>query len=150
MIRQFVIIIIIFFCRMHCFLFKSVNKDFSQLSKRYFKTCLSIHYKLCDSLEELQTFLRPMFVSITMIWCPMFCYYIYYTVKEVEKRTLIILVDFIIFIFLVFIFILSIMIARVDVEAKKGLHWVYGKGIKSFSNKQTVFPVSYEKMIWFL
>ena len=65
MIRQF--IIIIFFCRMHCFLFKRVNKDFTQLSKKYFKTCLSIHYKLCESLEELQTFLRPMFVLITMI-----------------------------------------------------------------------------------
>ena len=135
-------VIIIFFCRMHCFLFKSVNKDFSQLSERHFQTCLSFHYKLCESLEDFQTFLRPMFVSITMTWCPMFCYTIYYSVKEVENKSLIILVDIIFFTFFILIFTLSIMIARVDVEAKKGLNSVYGTAIKSFNNKQAIFPVS--------
>ena len=125
MIRQF--IIIIFFCRMHCFLFKSVNKEFSQLSKSHLKNCLSFHYKLCKSMKELQTFLQPMFVSITMIWCPVFCYFIYYSIKEVENKSLIILVDILVFIFFVFILILSIIIARVDVEALIHIIIIYFK-----------------------
>ena len=66
--------------------------------------------------------------------------------EEVENKSLIILVDIVVFIFFVFILILSIMIARVDVEAKKGLHSVYGKAIKcqSFNNKQAIFS----GMIW--
>ena len=40
-LRQFVIII--FFCRMHCFLFKSCNKYFTQLSKKYRKRNLKTY-----------------------------------------------------------------------------------------------------------
>ena len=143
-IRQFVIII--FFCRMHCFLFKSCNKYFTQLSKSLhknnLKTCLSLHYKLCESVEELQTFLRPMFVWITSLWCPIFCYIIYYTInnKRAGYNTIIILADIIIFIFFLLIFCLLSMIAMIDVEAKKGIHSVYWCGLKI---KQASYPVKF-------
>ena len=127
-IRQFVIII--FFCRMHCFLFKTIDKHFNQLSekhrKRHLKSYLSFHYKLCESVEELQTFLRPMFVLITSIFCPLFCYILYYSLKnqEFENNILMILTDFSAIIFLTFIFVFSSIIAMIDIEAKKGLHSV--------------------------
>ena len=138
MFRQMVIII--FFCRMHCFLFKSCNKYFTQMSKKHLKTCLSFHYKLCESVEELQNFLRPMFVSITTMWCPIICYLIYYSVKdkEVENNFRIILVDIIMHIFLIFIIAFASMIAKIDVESKKGIHSVCKWGLK-ISNKQAIF-----------
>ena len=139
--------IIIFFCRMHCFLFKSVDKDFRQLSKNYrknrLKTCLSFHYKLCDSVEELQTFLRPMFVSITSLWCPIYCYILYFYMnnKNFENNLIAILTSLVAFIFFLINFYLSLTIAMIDIEAKKGLHYVYGCALKLL-DKQAHFPVS--------
>ena len=129
---------------MHCFLFKKFTEYFTKLSKncrkKHLKTCLSFHYKLCESVEELQTFLRPMFVSLTLLWCPMFCYLLYYLVFNKESELLIFLVVLIGFVFFLFILILSVMIAMIDVVAKECVHSVYGCALK-LANKQATFPV---------
>ena len=148
--RQIVIIILI--CRMHCFLFKSCNKSLTQISGKHskiiFKNCLSFHYKLCESVEELQTFLRPMFVLITTIWCPIFCYILYFILKnsEFERHFMMILTFFIGLIFLLLILILSTLIALIDIEAKKGSHTVFGFALKQ-SNKQDKFHVRLFKFL---
>ena len=143
-LRQMVIII--FFCRMHCFLFKSINKSITQISgkhpKNHLKTFLSFHSKLCESVEELKKFLRPMFVMIIMIWCPMFCYVFYFFLKNNEfgNHLIVILLVFTNFIFCIFIIILLAMIAMIDVEAKKGLYNVVRRALK-ISTKHHIFPV---------
>ena len=140
-------IIIIFFCRMHCFLFKSCGKYFTQLSKKspknHLKTCLSFHYKLCESVEELQTFLRPTFVLITSVFRPLFCYFFYLTFKNTEEQDnySMIFGDMAAFIFFIFTIILSSMIAMIDVEAKRGAITVHGFAFK-VSNKQDIFQVN--------
>ena len=152
-IRQ--MIIIIFFCRMHCFLFKYCNNYFFQLSKnhrkRHLKTYLLIHYKICESVEELQTFLRPMFVLITMTFCPIFCSILYFRFKNTDNdnNLMMILVVFTGLIFLILILILSALIALIDVEAKKGSHKVFGYALK-LSTKQDTFQVKIPKPKLFL
>ena len=132
---------------MHCFLFKSHNKYFNQLSekrrKRNLKTYLSIHYKLCESVEVFQTFLRPMFVTITMSLCTMFGSGLYFTLlnKKVENNYVIIPVNVALLTFFILTIILSSIIAMIDIEAKGGLHAVYGCALK-LPDKQAVFQVS--------
>ena len=143
-LRQFVIII--FFCRMHCFLFKTNDKNFSKLSKKYrkrnLKTYLLFHYKLCESVEEFQTFLRPMFVLITTTFCAVFCYMIYFNLKnsENENNSVMFLLNVAALIMLIFSLILSGVIAMIDIESKKGLHLIYGSALK-LSNKELIFKV---------
>ena len=141
-IRQ--IVLMIFFCRMHCFLFNKCNEYFTHLSKKcrkkHLKTCLSFHYKLCESVEEFQTYLRPTFALLTTIWCPICCYIIYSSINN-RDQLLIILGDFVCFVFVSFILILSILIAMIDIRAKEGIHSVYGCALK-LANKQAIFPVS--------
>ena len=143
-IRQ--IVLMIFFCRMHCFLFNKCNEYFTHLSKncrkKHLKTCLSFHYMLCESVEESQTFMRPMFVWITTIWCPMFCYLLYYSFNTKESDFMIISIVFTTFIFFSFILILLTMIAMIDIVAKDGIHSVYGCALKLANDKQASYPVS--------
>ena len=142
LIRQ--IVLMIFFCRMHCFLFKKFNEYFTHLSKKcpknHLKTCLSFHYKLCESVEEFQTNLKPIFLLLTIIWCPICCYFIYFSVKN-RDEIIIILADFVFSIFLLLLLILWLLIALIDIRAKEGIHWVYGCALK-LANKQATFPVS--------
>ena len=139
-------VIIIFFCRMHCFLFKSYNNYLIRISgkrqKKHLKTFLSFHYKLCESVEELKTFLRPMFVLISTIFRPVIVYFFYCTFKNREETSYImILSDFIIFIYFLFVIVLTSMIANIDVETKKRLNTVYECALK-LSNNQDIFAVS--------
>ena len=142
LIRQ--IVLMIFFCRMHCFLFNKCNEYFTHLSKKCRKnqlnTCLTFHYKLCESVEVFQTYLRPIFVLLITIWCPNCCYFIYFSLNN-KDELLIILADFVISIFLLFVLFLSLLIAMIDVRAKEGVHSVYGCALK-LANKQATFPVS--------
>ena len=140
-LRQMVIII--FFCRMHCFLFKNCNKSMTRLSKNNLKTSLSFHYKLCESVEELQSFLRPMFVLITSVFRPLFCCFFLFTFKITENNYAILLSDVVAIIFFIFTIILSSMITMIDVEAKRGLQSIIGRTFK-LSIKQDVFPVSFQ------
>ena len=141
------IFIIIFICRMHCFLFKSHNKYFNQLSekrrKRNLKTYLSIHYKLCESVEVFQTFLRPMFVTITMSWCTMVCSGLYFILlnKQVENNYVMISANATLLTFFILTLILSSIIAMIDIDVKRGLHAVYGCALK-LPNKQAIFQGS--------
>ena len=138
------IVLMIFFCRIHCFLFKKCNEYFTHLlkkcRKKHLNTCLSFHYKLCESVEEFQIYLRTIFVLLTIIWCPMSCYFIYCTVNN-RNELLIILGDFVCFIFLIFTFNLWLLIAMIDVRAKEGIHSVYGCALK-LANNQATFHVS--------
>ena len=142
-IRQFAIII--FICRMHCFLFKSCYKYFTQLSKNYrknyFNICLSFHHKICESVEEFKTFLRPMFVLITTIFCSISLNTLYFTFEHGRFETMIIMCDIIALVIFIFTITLAVIIALIDVEAKIGMHSVYGCALK-LSNNQAVFSVS--------
>ena len=76
-----------------------------------------------------------------MIWCPIFCYSIYYLIDNKESELMLILALFIVFVFFILILVLSVMIAMIDVVAKQGVQSVYGCTLK-FANEQATFPVS--------
>ena len=146
-------VIIIFICRMHCFLFKNCNNYFTQLSenrrKKNLKTYISLHYKLFESVKEFQKYLQPMFVLNTTIWCPLFCYIIYFNLKnsENESNLVIILINIAALIMFIFSIILSGFIAMIDTEGKKGLHSIYRCALK-LSNKETIFKVSHSTRLF--
>ena len=60
--------------------------------------------------------------------------------RDFENNYIIILIDLIAFIFFIFTIYFSLIIALIDVEAKRGIHYVYGCAIK-LSDKQALFSV---------
>ena len=80
---------------------------------------------------------------ITTTFCALFCYMIYYNLKnsENENNYIMILLDVTALIVLIFSLILSGVIAMIDIEAKKGLHLIYGCTLK-LSNKEKIFKVT--------
>ena len=111
-------------------LFRDLNRRLSRISVRNIKHFLSVHSLLCESVVKANDYLGTIFMISVLFWSPNCCYVIYVMMFARVNgivpywAMLATLSVALVFIYLVF------SIAYIDIEAKKGLNFVYGLGLR--------------------
>ena len=125
-------------------LFAKLNKQFSELNipedSQLLSDLLIIHNKLSDSVLEMNTFLKPIYVIIMGIVSPLICYMIFMFLYSDLDVTITFGLLFVILSFSILILTLSSLIALIDIECDRSLHLIHGFALK-IKDRQIIFQV---------
>ena len=124
-----------FICFKYKILFRDLNQRLSRISVRNIKHLLSVHNRLCDSVLKANEYLGTFFIISIITWSPNCCYIIYSVLFSQDSSAIVysvmpFLCLSVIMSFVLVFFALLFSIAYIDIEAKRGLHFVYGLGLK--------------------
>ena len=75
-------------------------------------------------------------------WIPILCYMSYYLIFAKVNNDLTLVITFIIINLGLLLLSLSVLIARMDIEAKNGLHFIHGLAL-NINDKDLIFKVKF-------
>ena len=131
-----------FICFKYKILFRVLNRGLSRITVRNKNRLLSVHNRLCYSVFKANEYLGTVLIILITFLSPMCCYGIYLMVFSQFNSLMSICLMAIILSFVLILIALWFSIAYIDVEAKSGLHFVYGLGLK-FKSKDQINDVNF-------
>ena len=138
------IFISVFICRKYILIFKYLNQNlnycFETNDKKLLKSLLRLHYKICESLNKTNHYLKTNFIIFIISWILIICFANYYSVFSKVNSNVILLALILVVSVDLLLLSLSILIARMDIEAMNGLQFIHGLAL-NINDKDLIFKV---------
>ena len=142
------VFICLFLSHKYIVLFAKLNKQFSELNipedSQLLVNLLIIHNMLSDSVLEMNTFLKPIYVLIMGLFSPIICYLIFMFLYSEIDYLFSCIIMFLVVNYSTLILTLSSLIALIDIECDRSLHSIHGFSLK-IKDSQQIFQVLIDK-----